>query len=80
VRGGGGLLSLGGVLEDVVGVVHVVAVNLVLVVIADGDGAGEGGGGEKDSAEESGSGEMHFDYLLKVWLDFGKIVALLKSK
>jgi len=76
----GALISLGGVLEDVVGVVHVVVVDLVLVVIADGDGAGEGRGGEKDGAEESGSGEMHFDYLLKVWLGFGKIVALLKSK
>ena len=51
--GRGGLLSVGGVLEDVVGVVHVVVVDLVLVIIAGGNGAGDGGGDEKDGAEES---------------------------
>jgi hypothetical protein len=71
--GRGGLLSLGGVLEDVVGVVHVVAVDLVLVIVVAGsDGPSDSGGSEKNSAKERGSCEMHFEFWIESWLDFGK--------
>ena len=66
------LLSLVGVLEDVVAIIHIMAIHVMAValgrVAASIDGAGEGGGSEKDSRNER-SCETHIEDVARLMED-----------